>query len=68
MISIKILFFVRKKQNFIKKHRSSFIYKFEQEDTSAQTKDNRLNYTFGPRILTNSRKWFCLFQIEQNRP
>ena len=28
----------------------------------------RLNYTFGPRILTSSRKWSCLFQIEQNRP
>jgi len=27
-----------------------------------------LNYTFGPRVLTNSRKWSCLFQIEQNRP
>jgi len=26
-----------------------------------------LNYTFGPCILTSSRKWFCLFQIEQNR-
>ena len=24
------------------------------------------NYTFGPRILTNSRNWLCLFQIEQS--
>jgi len=28
----------------------------------------RLNCTFGPRILTSSRKWSRLFQIEQNRP
>jgi len=28
----------------------------------------RLNYTFGPRILTSSRKWSCFLQIEQNCP
>jgi len=28
----------------------------------------RFNYTFSPRILTSSRNWSCLFQIEQNSP
>jgi len=28
----------------------------------------RLNCTFSLRILISSRKWFCLFQIEQNCP
>jgi len=27
-----------------------------------------LNYTFGPRVLAYSRKWSCLFKIEQNGP
>jgi len=28
----------------------------------------RLNYTFGPRVLTNSRNWSCPFKTEQSRP
>jgi len=29
---------------------------------------NRLNYTFAPRVLTNSRNWSCPFKTEQSRP
>jgi len=28
----------------------------------------RLNYTFGPRVLANSRNWSCPFKTEQNCP
>jgi len=28
----------------------------------------RLNYIFGPRVLTNSRNWSCPFKTEQSRP